>query len=87
MDTSLKAKRVELMSLIRGKLQEIENTEDIFTGFSRREGGLNPEMIVSQIEIMAPQDRVVLQSNVQEVEKRLRERYEQELEKMRPQEI
>jgi hypothetical protein len=87
LDTSLKAKRVELMSLIRGKLQEIENTEDIFTGFSRREGGLNPEMIVSQIEIMAPQDRVVLQSNVQEVEKRLRERYEQELEKMRPQEI
>ena len=75
------------MSLIRGKLEEIENTEDIFTGFSRREGGLNPEMIVSQIEIMAPQDRVVLQSNVQEVEKRLRERYEQELEKMRPQEI
>jgi hypothetical protein len=87
LDTSLKAKRVELMSLIRGKLEEIENTEDIFTGFSRREGGLNPEMIVSQIEIMAPQDRVVLQSNVQEVEKRLRERYEQELEKMRPQEI
>jgi len=75
------------MSLIRGKLEEIENTEDVFTGFSRREGGLNPEMIVSQIEIMAPQDRVVLQSKVQEVEKRLRERYEQELEKMRPQEI
>jgi hypothetical protein len=75
------------MSLIRGKLEEIENTEDIFTGFSSREGGLNPEMIVSQIEIMAPQDRVVLQSKVQEVEKRLRERYEQELEKMRPQEI
>jgi hypothetical protein len=49
------------MSLIRGKLEEIENTEDIFTGFSSREGGLNPEMIVSQIEIVAPQDRVALQ--------------------------
>ena len=75
------------MSLIRGKLEEIETTEDIFTGFSSREGCLNPEMIVSQIEIMAPQDRVVLQSKVQEVENKLRERYEQELEKMRPQEI
>lgn len=48
---------------------------------------MNPEMIVSQIEIMAPQDRVALQSKVQEVEKKLRERYEQELEKVRPQEI
>ena len=75
------------MSLIRVKLDEIENTEDISTGFSSREGGLNPEMIVSQIEIMAPQDRVALQSKVQEVEKKLRERYEQELEKISPQEI
>jgi hypothetical protein len=60
LEKSLKEKRLELLSLIRGKLEEIENTEDIFTGFSRREGGLNPEMIVSQIEIMAPQDRVAL---------------------------
>jgi hypothetical protein len=44
-------------------------------------------MIVSQIEIMAPQDRVALQKKIQEVEKKLRERYEQELEKVRPEQI
>jgi hypothetical protein len=85
LDTSLKAKRAEHLSLIRAKLEEVENTENIFTGgFS---GELNPETIVSQIEMMAQQDRYVLQPKVMEVEKNLRKRYEQELEKLRPEDI
>jgi len=85
LDTSLKAKRAEHLCLIRAKLEEVENTENIFTGgFS---GELNPETIVSQIEMMAQQDRYVLQPKVLEVEKNLRKRYEQELEKLRPEDI
>ena len=48
---------------------------------------MNPEMIISQIEMMAEKDRVALKSKVTEVEKKLKERFEQELEKVCPNEI